>query len=59
MIALDNNAGDYPSRLFTSVGSEAVKPFATVIIGGLIPATLLTLTMLPAFYSNFEKQRET
>jgi cobalt-zinc-cadmium resistance protein CzcA len=40
-------------------GSEAAKSFATVIIGGLISATLLTLTMLATLYSNFKKQRET
>jgi cobalt-zinc-cadmium resistance protein CzcA len=39
----------------TSFGSETAKPFAVVIIGGLISATLLTLTMLPALYRNFEE----
>src|SRR5690348_5785198 len=59
MTALVAMLGLLPAALSTSVGSEAVKPFATVIIGGLMTATLLTLTMLPALYSNFEKQRET
>lgn len=59
MTALVAMLGLLPAALSTSVGAEAVKPFATVIIGGLMSATLLTLTMLPALYSNFEKQRET
>jgi cobalt-zinc-cadmium resistance protein CzcA len=59
MTALVAMLGLLPAALSTNVGSEAVKPFATVIIGGLMTATLLTLTMLPALYSNFEKPRET
>jgi cobalt-zinc-cadmium resistance protein CzcA len=47
-----------PAALSTSVGSETAKPFAVVIIGGLITATLLTLTMLPALYRHFEEQHE-
>ena len=59
MTALVAMLGLLPAALSTNVGSEAVKPFAIVIIGGLMTATLLTLTMLPALYSNFEKSRET
>jgi len=59
MTALVAMLGLLPAALSTSVGSETVKPFATVIIGGLITATLLTLTMLPALYYHFEKKRET
>ncbi len=59
MTALVAMLGLLPAALSTSVGSEAVKPFATVIIGGLVSATLLTLTMLPALYCHFEKYRET
>jgi heavy metal efflux system protein len=59
MIALDNDTEDCTSPTLYQFGSEAVKSFATVIIGGLISATLLTLTMLATLYSNFEKQRET
>jgi len=55
MTALMAMLGLLPAALSTSVGSETVKPFAVVIIGGLISATLLTLTMLPALYRNFEE----
>jgi len=59
MTAVMAMLGLLPAALSTSVGSETVKPFAVVIIGGLISATLLTLTMLPALYRNFEEQHET
>lgn len=55
MTALMAMLGLLPAALSTSVGSETIKPFAVVIIGGLITATLLTLTMLPALYRNFEQ----
>ena len=55
MTALMAMLGLLPAALSTSVGSETVKPFAVVIIGGLITATLLTLTMLPALYRKFEE----
>jgi cobalt-zinc-cadmium resistance protein CzcA len=55
MTALMAMLGLLPAALSTSVGSETVKPFAVVIIGGLISATLLTLTMLPVLYRNFEE----
>ncbi|SDA15267.1 cobalt-zinc-cadmium resistance protein CzcA [Nitrosospira sp. Nsp18] len=58
MTALMAMLGLMPAALSTSVGSETVKPFAVVIIGGLITATLLTLTMLPALYRSFEEWRE-
>jgi cobalt-zinc-cadmium resistance protein CzcA len=50
--------GLLPAALSTSVGSETAKPFAVVIIGGLITATLLTLTLLPALYSYFAEPDE-
>jgi heavy metal efflux system protein len=55
MTALVAMLGLLPAALSSSVGAEAVKPFATVIIGGLMSSTILTLTMLPALYSNFEE----
>lgn len=58
MTALMAILGLLPAALSTSVGSETAKPFAVVIIGGLITATLLTLTMLPALYRHFEDQHE-
>ncbi|TRW92901.1 efflux RND transporter permease subunit [Candidatus Methylobacter oryzae] len=59
MTALMAILGLLPAALSTSVGSETAKPFAVVIIGGLITATILTLTMLPALYRHFEEEHET
>ncbi len=42
--------GFLPMALSTSAGAEVQKPLATVVIGGLITATLLTLLVLPVFY---------
>jgi cobalt-zinc-cadmium resistance protein CzcA len=39
--------------LATETGAEVQKPLATVVIGGLISATLLTLLVLPALYVKF------
>lgn len=39
--------------LATETGAEVQKPMATVVIGGLISATLLTLLVLPALYMRF------
>ena len=36
--------------LSTSAGAEVQRPLATVVIGGLVTATLLTLVVLPAIY---------
>jgi cobalt-zinc-cadmium resistance protein CzcA len=41
--------------LSTSGGAEVQKPLATVVIGGLLSATLLTLIVLPILYLLFEK----
>lgn len=43
--------GFLPMALSTSAGAEVQKPLATVVIGGLITATLLTLVVLPVLYS--------
>jgi cobalt-zinc-cadmium resistance protein CzcA len=45
--------GFLPMVLSTSAGAEVQKPLATVVIGGLITATLLTLLILPVFYIFF------
>ena len=37
-------------------GAEVQRPLATVVIGGLITSTLLTLVVLPAIYRWFEKE---
>ena len=47
--------GFLPMALSTSSGAEVQKPLATVVIGGLITATILTLVVLPVLYYYFEK----
>ncbi len=48
--ALVASIGFLPMAVATSVGSEVQRPLATVVIGGLITATLLTLLVLPSLY---------
>ncbi|PPQ35267.1 efflux RND transporter permease subunit [Rhodopila globiformis] len=43
--------GLVPLLLATGIGSEVQKPLATVVVGGLVSSTLLTLVVLPAIYS--------
>ena len=50
--------GFLPMALSTSAGAEVQKPLATVVIGGLISATLLTLLVLPVLYAIFTKDDE-
>jgi heavy metal efflux system protein len=50
--------GFLPMALSTSAGAEVQKPLATVVIGGLITTTILTLMVLPVFYLYFTRQRE-
>ena len=51
--ALVASLGFVPMALATGTGAEVQKPLATVVIGGLISATLLTLLVLPALYVRF------
>jgi cobalt-zinc-cadmium resistance protein CzcA len=57
MTALVASLGFVPMALSTSAGAEVQRPLATVVIGGLITSTLLTLLVLPAIYRWFEKER--
>ncbi len=50
--------GLLPAALARGVGSDVQRPLATVIVGGLISATLLTLLVLPAMYLLMERQAE-
>ncbi|WP_375437704.1 CusA/CzcA family heavy metal efflux RND transporter [uncultured Hymenobacter sp.] len=50
--------GFLPMALSSSAGAEVQKPLATVVIGGLISATLLTLVLLPVLYTLFTKDGE-
>lgn len=49
--ALVASLGFIPMALNTGIGSEVQRPLATVVIGGIISSTLLTLLVLPALYS--------
>jgi cobalt-zinc-cadmium resistance protein CzcA len=49
--ALTDAAGFLPMALSTGVGAEVQRPLATVVIGGVITSTLLTLIVLPILYS--------
>ena len=51
--------GFLPMAISTSAGAEVQRPLATVVIGGLITATLLTLVVLPVLYALFEKKKNT
>ncbi|MGH7213652.1 MAG: efflux RND transporter permease subunit, partial [Tepidisphaeraceae bacterium] len=50
MTALVASLGFVPMALATGTGAEVQKPLATVVIGGIISSTLLTLIVLPALY---------
>jgi heavy metal efflux system protein len=50
MTALVASLGFLPMAFNTGVGSEVQRPLATVVIGGVISSTLLTLVILPALY---------
>jgi cobalt-zinc-cadmium resistance protein CzcA len=55
MTALVASLGFVPMALATGTGAEVQRPLATVVIGGLVSATLLTLLVLPALYARFAK----
>jgi heavy metal efflux system protein len=55
MTASVASLGFLPMALSHGAGAEVQKPLATVVIGGLITATLLTLIVLPVLYTYFER----
>jgi cobalt-zinc-cadmium resistance protein CzcA len=57
MTALVATLGFLPMALSTSAGAEVQRPLATVVIGGLITATLLTLIVLPTIYPHVSRLR--
>ncbi|MCB0752239.1 MAG: efflux RND transporter permease subunit, partial [Ignavibacteriae bacterium] len=59
MTALVASLGFIPMAFNTGPGSEVQRPLASVVIGGLITATLLTLMVLPTIYYWLEKKQET
>ena len=58
MTALVASFGFLPMALSTSDGAEVQRPLATVVIGGLLTATVLTLFVIPTIYKTFTKNTE-
>ncbi|MGH8672593.1 MAG: efflux RND transporter permease subunit, partial [Burkholderiales bacterium] len=58
MIALVASLGFLPMALNTGTGAEVQRPLATVVIGGIISSTLLTLLVLPVLYRLFHREDE-
>lgn len=58
MTALVASFGFLPMAVATGTGAEVQRPLATVVIGGLISSTILTLVVLPALYKMVEGRKE-
>ena len=56
MTALVAGLGFIPMAISTGAGAEVQQPLATVVIGGLVTSTALTLFVLPALYRRFQKE---
>lgn len=57
MTALVASLGFVPMAIATGSGAEVQRPLATVVIGGIVSSTLLTLVVLPALYRIFHRDR--
>lgn len=57
MTALVAALGFVPMAINTDIGAEVQRPLATVVIGGIASATLLTLLVLPVLYMWFEREK--
>ncbi len=58
MTALVASLGFVPMAIATGAGAEVQRPLATVVIGGILSSTFLTLVLLPVLYDWFEKRTE-
>ena len=58
MTAVTSILGLFPMLLSTGVGAETQRPLASVVVGGLITSTLLTLVLLPVIYEWIETRQE-
>ena len=56
MTALVASLGFVPMAVAHGTGAEVQRPLATVVIGGIVSSTFLTLVVLPALYSLFHKK---
>ena len=59
MTALVASLGFVPMAIATGPGAEVQRPLATVVIGGIISSTILTLVVLPALYALFNGDQKT
>ncbi len=57
MTAAVASLGFLPMALSTGAGAEVQQPLATVVIGGLVTSTLLTLVVLPVLYAIFFRDK--
>jgi len=58
MTALMAGLGLLPAAISKGIGSETQQPFAVVIVGGIVSATIFTLLLLPLLYPVFVKEQE-
>ena len=58
MTALMAGLGLLPAALSHGIGSETQRPFAVVIVGGIVSATLFTLLLLPLLFPSFARESE-
>ena len=58
MTAFVASLGFVPMAIATGAGAEVQRPLATVVIGGIISSTFLTLVLLPTLYEWVERKRE-
>lgn len=59
MTALVASLGFVPMAIATGAGAEVQRPLATVVIGGIVSSTILTLLVLPALYVLFRRETAT
>lgn len=57
LTAATDALGFLPMAISTAAGAEVQRPLATVVVGGLITSTILTLIVLPILYAIFDKER--
>ena len=57
MTAMVASLGFVPTAMATGAGAEVQRPLATVVIGGILSSTLLTLIVLPVLYGWFEREK--
>jgi cobalt-zinc-cadmium resistance protein CzcA len=58
MTALVASLGFVPMAFNVGAGSEVQRPIATVVIGGIVSSTILTLFVLPVIYKLFHREKE-